>query len=1314
MKHLFYCLLVAGALCAPRASAGFNLEEGFQHPPDSTRPWCYWYWISDQISREGITRDLESMKRVGIGEAFIGNIFLDDTKPGMVKVLTPEWWGMVEHAIREGGRLGVDIGMFNCPGWSQSGGPWIQSTNSMRRISCVEKRVAGPGRVDLELKAPSENFQPLGLIAFPAPLEDGSGLTTKNSTLTCSPGLDHPERILDGDPSTVVSLPTGHDQYAFDFATLKPMTIRSIVIEPAKTDFSMKCELWVEEGGKFRSLRSFIVDRSNNSIGVGFMPHGAVAISLEPATGSRFRLVCNSLQGRPGIADVRLSGAARMERYVEKQLGKMHPTPLPNWDTYLWNTPPEPGAPGLAVSPRSVIDLAGKLSADGKLSWEVPAGEWVVLWTGLVPTGTRNAPASPEGQGLEVDKMNRTALRDHFKAFIGQLLERMKPEDRKALKHVVADSYEMGAQNWTDGFAGRFEKRYGYDPRPWLPVMTGRLVGSSDESERFLWDLRRLVADLVATEYVGGLREACAKNGLKLWLENYGHWGFPAEFLQYGGQADEVSGEFWATGDLGSIELRCASSAAHTYGKPVVHAEAFTSSVQFESTPWSLKKRGDWGLTEGINHWVLHVYIHQPWEDRVPGVNAWFSTEFNRHNTWFEQGRAWIDYYRRCCFLLQQGRPVADIAYFIGEDAPKMTGVRNPALPAGYNFDYINAEVIESRLKVRDGRFTLPDGVSYSLLVLPDLKTMRPGLAKKLRDLVHDGGTIVGSAPERSPSREGFPQCDKEVRKIAGEIWGGSPESTGTSPSKAFGRGRVFLPGDLEPVLKSMGVGPDVSGVNSKKVLWTHRASADTDIYFLSNQSEQDLSISPVFRVRGRSVELWNAVRGGISPAPFFEGTPEGTRVGLQLASRESVFVVFRGTARPDLAVRELRLDGKLVRSLDGAAVSEGRPLAGEDQVNTFTMAGWVNPRAKIGMPGEADDGVFLHVPRNEAVVAAHGASLSDEPGHVGAGISIGTNGVCVFEHGASYFAPILASETPLSGWQFIAVVYDAGRPALHINGKLVHQGLQSKKKVHSGAAMGSATSGFAGQTGGFQTYAGALKEVDLLTLFQSGPPTRSPTTLPIVLGRKNAGGLEAEVSANGRFEVVWGNGRVSQLAISNVAAPLELSGAWEVEFPQGRGVPPKVTLDRLIPLETHPNPSIQYFSGTARYARKVELPMSMLESGRRINLDLGEVNSIAEVWLNGKPLGTFWGPPYILDITSAAHAGLNELVVAVTGTWRNRLIGEAKFHGSLPAGAESGQKFTPYLSTNIKLNGAEALLPSGLVGPVRLIGSVVSDLAPR
>ncbi|HWQ90922.1 MAG TPA: glycosyl hydrolase, partial [Clostridia bacterium] len=877
-------------------------------------------------------------------------------------------------------------------------------------------------------------------------------------------------------------------------------------------------------------------------------------------------------------------------------------------------------------------------------------------------------------------------------------------KDRKAFRRVIADSYEMGSQNWTDGFRGIFKNRYGYDPQTWLPVLTGRVVESAEQSDRFLWDLRRLVADQVAYGYVGGLREACHREGLKLWLENYGHWGFPAEFLQYGGQSDEVSGEFWATGDLGSIELRAAASAAHTYGKPIVSAEAFTSVAKFESTPWSLKKRGDWALTEGINHWVLHVYIHQPWEDRLPGVNAWFSTEFNRHNTWFEQSREWIDYYRRCDFLLQQGKHVADVAYFIGEDAPKMTGVRDPELPAGYNYDYINAEVIEKRLKVKNRRFVLPDGMSYSLLVLPRMETMRPELLQKIRDLVAGGGSILGEPPLRSPSLEGYPSCDQRVRRLAEELWGDAVARGGTGV-RPFKKGLVFRGADLQPVFQALRIGPDVSGIDPKTILWTHRSAPEAEIYFLSNQSEQPASITPVFRVQGRVPELWDAVSAGNRQVPVFQTTLTGTRVALKLEPRGSMFVVFRGKLANQPVITEILQKDKVF--LSAMQAGELPASKGSKSAGSFTMAMWVKPAGKIGLPPEADSGVQLQQLRNEAVVPPHGESLFPGGSQAGAGISVGQNGVVVYEHSGNYFAPLLTAALELKDWAHLAVVYSNNRPALLMNGKLVRQGLQSRYKVHSGLAVApSGNSGFKGELAAVQDFSQALPTAQIAELARSRPVLDAGSPLAeVALFPVAEKGLEAEVSSTQPFTFLWSNGEHSRVQLFDLPAPKELSGPWQVRFPTCRDVPEQITIDKLAPLNEHENPAVKHFSGTVTYAREFEIDADRLVPERRLWLDLGTVEAIAEVIVNGRNLGIFWKPPFVIDISSAARAGHNSVEVRVTGTWRNRLIGQARYPGGF-ASANSAAQFQPYLAVDIKVSPNETLAPFGLIGPVRLQSS--------
>jgi hypothetical protein len=825
-----------------------EMRAGFYAPPDSIQTSVYWYWISGNISREGVVKDLEAMKRAGINRAFIGNVAVGGVPDGSVKLFTPEWWDILHAALKTATRLHIDIGMFNSPGWSGAGGPWVKRGAAMRYLVGADTVVHGPGVLLAALSA-ADSMQDVRVIAYP--FLRGRGLLAKDV------------RFHGGD-SVVVGFSAG-SRY----------TVRSLELWPERRAMRVKGVIEVAGTGGYRKVADFDMDRSNDALNVGFNPYGPLAVSVPAVAGDSFRVVFYSWTPGSGLSLVKLSEAPVVADYVGKSFGKMHPTPHPFWSAYQWPVQPVVDDEGLVIDPRRVVDVSSFV-VGGVLRWKVPPGDWVISRMGMLPTGVVNSPAAPEGTGLQGDKMSKKRVSANFDAFIGEVLRRIPSEDRRSFKVVVEDSYEVGGQNWTDGMIDSFQHRYGYDPMPYLPVMMGKVVGSEDKSDRFLWDLRRFVADRVAYDYVGGLREASHRHGLTTWLENYGHWGFPAEFLQYGGQSDEVGGEFWAEGDLGDIENRSASSCAHIYGKNTVSAESFTAAgAAYGRYPAQLKARGDRFFCEGINNSLLHVFISQP-DERLPGINAWFGTEFNRHNTWFGQLDIFTAYLKRCNYLLRQGRYVADVAYFIGEDAPKMTGVRDPELPKGYSYDYINAEVIEKRLSVRDGRWVLPDGLSYKVLVLPKLKTMRPELLKRLRELVNMGGVLMGPAPERSPSLEGYGVADSVVRAIAGEMWG-----------------KVEKGGDLLSLLKGLGVPPDFQ-VSSDSILFLHRRTDSSDIYFISNQTGRRVEFAPVFWVLDGAPELWDPLLGSVRRLPEFTRSEGGTKVPLVLEGNGSCFVVFR------------------------------------------------------------------------------------------------------------------------------------------------------------------------------------------------------------------------------------------------------------------------------------------------------------------------------------------------------------------------------------------------------------------------------------
>lgn len=896
---LFLLIALLSVLCAraesrhePHAVSGSELRRGFAAPPDSIRIAVYWYWISGNISEEGVVRDLEAMKRAGIGRAFIGNIGLSEGEcpQGPVRLFSPEWWKILHTALRTAGELDIELGIFNSPGWSQAGGPWIAPGQSMRYLAAVQREVAGPGPQSIPLPAESADFQDVKVLAFPHEREQAHTLSTRNATVAATPALPDAARLLDGDPATELPL-RGIPRVTLEFTTPEPFTLRSLRIDPAHHPMRAVGKLQVETDAGFETVARFAVDRSNPSVDVGFDPYAPVQIGVPETVGRRFRLTLSRIEGDCGIREIGLSSRPKVERYPEKTLAKMHQTPLPYWHEYQWAETPGPDDPALAVDPATVLDLTSALHGD-TLRWDVPAGEWRILRLGMRPTGSRNGPAAEEGTGLEVDKLTDRYLEHHFDAFVGAVLQRIPPEERRSLKVVVADSYEKGGQNFTDTFLADFRQRYGYDATPYLPAFEGVVVGSRTASDRFLWDVRRLVADKLAYAHIGGLREIAHRNGLTLWLENYGHWGFPGEFLQYGGQSDEVSGEFWSEGTLGDIENRAAASAAHIYGKNAVWAESFTcGGAAFSRYPATMKRRGDRFFAEGINSTLLHVCISQPSDHPLPGINAPFGNEFNRLNTWYPQLDQFTDYLKRVNFMLRQGRPVADLAYFIGEDAPKMTGITDPAPPQGIQFDYINAEVILRDMTVEKGLLTLPNGVQYRLLVLPPLETMRPELLAKIERLVRQGGAVLGPRPRRSPSLENYPHADREVERTALRMWGGQADTL--PAAKRCGKGFVFSGIPAERALAELGCAPDFEA-GTEPVAFFHRDLGTIQLYFLTNQSEREVSFTGRFRVEGLRPELWDPVSGAVRVLPEYESHSGRTGVPLTLAANESAFIIFR------------------------------------------------------------------------------------------------------------------------------------------------------------------------------------------------------------------------------------------------------------------------------------------------------------------------------------------------------------------------------------------------------------------------------------
>ena len=892
------------------------MQKKFTQTPKEQPLAVYWYWLDGNISEEGVVKDLHAMKTVGISRVQIGMIGDGQGAPhGPVRMFSEEWWKIMHTMFKTAGELDIEVGLFNCPGWSQSGGPWVKPEQSMRYLAAVNETVQGPAKFNGKLPSLGKDAQDVRVLAYPAKGTDAK---------------------------TIVADKVKHDK-TIVLAGNEAITARSLVLYLAD-EGEGEMELAVRKDGEWVTIDSYYLDRTNTNPNVGFIPLAPYTFSLPEVEGSEFRV---TLEESGFIGKVEISEKPQVEFFAEKTLGKMFPYPLPMWDDYLWRNQPEYNDTDM-LQATQVIDITSHMTPDGKLIWDVPEGTWVISRTGMLTTGVECSPAPKEGRGLETDKMSKEHIRAHFDNYLGKILERIPAEDRKTFRIVVEDSYETGGQNWTDNMIEAFKEAYGYDPVPYIPALSGTIVGSPDITDRFLWDLRRLVADMVAYEYVAGLREVSHEHGLTTWLENYGHWGFPGEFLQYGGQSDEIAGEFWSFGDLGDIENKAASSCGHIYGKDKVWAESCTcGGSNFDLYPATMKQRVDRFFTEGINATLLHLYIQQP-DDRTPGINAWFGNEFNRNNTWFWQLDTFLDYLKRCNYMLQQGRYVADVAYYIGEDTPKMTGVRNPEIPKGYSYDYVNAEVLMTA-KAKDGKLVLESGMEYSVLVLPKIETMRPELLTKIQQLVKDGIALQGPAPLRSPSLENYPAADNQVKAMADEMW--QSKLYPFSDKVEYGKGHIYPTASLEQILADRGVQPDFTVSDPMlPVLFIHLTTEDGEVYFVSNQSEETIAFDANFRVNGKQPELWDPETSDVRYLPEHKALTEVTAVPMTMAPLESAFIVFREPVK-DIAGENFP-EAETVAAVNGPwtiAFEEGRG-GPEQPVVTENLFDWIeseNPQIK-------------------------------------------------------------------------------------------------------------------------------------------------------------------------------------------------------------------------------------------------------------------------------------------------------------------------------------------------------------------------------
>jgi hypothetical protein len=875
---------------------GSILEREFADPPAAAKPAIWWFWGESVTTEHGITQDLESLKRVGFGGVVVYEQLFTD-RPGALKSLSPEWLARFRFAAAECARLGMTLEV-NVSNGFVAGGPWITPELAMQRLVASETMVDGGRQVRMTLpqaKASLGFYQDVAVLAYPTPagaeLTGGPAITCDDASMDLKAmfsrdgrgkaviparknGKPVTVRLDYGAPSTLRSI-----SYS-SRANSKGLIIATQVPTSWADDFygqnmrfipPLGCIEASDDGSSWRKLADLPAYGTQHD---GWTNR---TTAFPTTTARYFRLMLDDAGEGLTIGGVEPRGEARIDQWEIKS-GNVVDFSDPD------RTPDFSGDE--IIDPDQVLDLTNKCDARGMLEWDAPPGRWTILRLGHTPTGARTKHGRPEGMGLECDKLNAAAAKVQFDHYVGTLLREVRQVPGAGIAGINIDSNEHGSQNWTADFEAQFEKRRGYPLRKYLPAMMGRVVVSRGVSDKFLSDVRRTTADLMSDEYFGAFQKLCHAEGMTSMAQAPGiATCLPSDNIQAKGRTDIPMGEFWMSQPDGTIDCKETASAAHVYGKPVAAAEAFTGS-RADVYPGMMAPFANAALANGINRFVVLAYVHQPWDDRKPGVTQdRFYLPYQRHNTWWEDGAGFWNSLSRSCQLMRQGHAVCDLLYHLGNDTPLKiaTWRMRPAPPAGYDYDVCGDEVLIERAGVKDGRIVLPDGMSYRMLVLAGGDRMTLAAARKLRSLVDSGAAVLGPVkPIGSPSLAEGAAGDEEVRRIADELWDSGRVIRNMTPAAA---------------LASLGTHPDfeVRGESQRgKVLHAHRSTPQADIHFIANHEARGRRFTALFRVSGRVPECWDPTTGAITAVEGWREVNGRMEVPLALESMQSVFVVFR------------------------------------------------------------------------------------------------------------------------------------------------------------------------------------------------------------------------------------------------------------------------------------------------------------------------------------------------------------------------------------------------------------------------------------
>ncbi len=911
-----------------------TIAKDFQSPPDNYRPDTWFHVIGYNISKDGLTKDLEAIQAAGLRGIQLfcrGGGEFPNVKP--VVPLNPEWFSLMGHAAKECQRLGLGFTLQNCGGWAMTGGPWVPIEEAQRELVQTTFHTKGgdfDGHIPVskEYLKDDKNYQDVCVIAFPTPLGDDQPVLVptrfdSNNNKVAWEKIFNPEDdlYLSGKNSRAV-MGKHHDRYVekvngddtyVQVRFASPVTIRSLripstaVFAPySKLASNVSLVLEIVENGKRRQVATIKIPD-----GCWMDKQHDITLAVPEVTTKELRITFAG-KGEPFVGRLFLQSKPRTHNWEAKAAYALRELMQDN-ETYH--------SPECIINPKTILNLTDKLSAN-QLDWTTPYGDWTILRFGHVNMGVVNGPSPQELQGWETSKLDKQPLENHLRGgMIGQLTRTPGSVPRDQLNGLLADSWERMIPTWTmnsETLFDEFKQRRGYDLRPFMPAMAGYLIQDASQTEKFLRDLRETMDDLYVENFFAHFTTLSNELGAQSYIEGATGEVLPGDALRYYGVADIPMTEFWYRKSeidedaLNYKPVKYAASAAHIYNKRIVAAEACTEGgSNWTEDFYCVKPLIDQHFALGVNHLVFHTFTHNP-NEVFPGSTFGGTTGFPfvRNQTWWKHMPSFTDYIARCQCVLQQGEYAADVLWYLGDEIERPPYQMAP-FPDGYQYDHVNAEVLQSTVSAANGNLTIRDGGTYRVLWLRDSKRMLRSTAGKIRDLVSSGAIVLGDKPLESPSLMDDEEDVAVVRAIANELWGSD-----ASGMKKVGKGKVYWGQSIGDVLDAEAVQPDLILPRELKAFWHHRKMNDADFFFISSQNANATDACVSFRVINRLPEIWNAVTGEQNAAAVWNAKDGRIDVAIPFDPNGSVVVAFREPA-PSESISKIAIGEQIVLDSD-------------------------------------------------------------------------------------------------------------------------------------------------------------------------------------------------------------------------------------------------------------------------------------------------------------------------------------------------------------------------------------------------------------